>query len=103
MNPVHERSGYRCEALIEVNGVFARCWGKPVETHHMLTRARGGAILDAAGEIYHLIDLCPSCHRQADGGEAYAGGLLIDGYMTTVNGRPAYVGTDEYLRNRYGR
>lgn len=100
MSRVHQRSGYRCEALVEVNGVFTRCWGKPVETHHMLTRARGGAILDRAGEIYHLIDCCRVCHDTTHGS---TNDLEIDGYVTThQDGRPLYIGTDEYLTQKYG-
>lgn len=69
----------------------------------MLTRGRGGAILDAAGEIYHLVALCPRCHAASDGGDAYIGSLLIDGYVTSDNeGKPVYHGSDKYLRRKYG-
>lgn len=95
---VRKRANNRCEAMIKVNGVWTRCFRLGIEVHHMLTRARGGAQLDAMGEIYHLIALCPQHHRAADGEEAYQGGLLIDGYM--VNGK--YQGTDKYLRSKYG-
>jgi hypothetical protein len=92
-----------CEAMIPVRpGIYGRCWGRPVETHHMLTRARGGAILDRIKETYHLIDLCPKCHRNADGADAYGGGLLIDGYVTMKEGKPYYQGSDPYLRQKYG-
>jgi hypothetical protein len=74
----------------------------PIEVHHMLTRGRGGGVLDSFNETYHLIALCPDCHRRSDGGEAYAGGLLIDGYVTTgSNGKPVYKGTDPYLSEKY--
>lgn len=101
---VRERSGNQCEAMLELkNGVWTRCWKSPVEIHHMLTKARGGRILDDAEETYHLIALCNECHRRSDGGEAYNGELLIDGYVTTdKDGQPLYVGTDNYLRSKYG-
>jgi hypothetical protein len=101
---VYERSGAKCEAMILIPGrsVWTRCWMGPVELHHMLTRGRGGGILDSAGETYHLIALCPDCHRRSDGGEAYAGELLIDGYVTTDNvGLPVYNGSDPYLSEKY--
>lgn len=100
-----ERSGGMCEAMVSVNGrvVMTRCWGRPVEVHHLLTRARGGNILDQVHETHHLIHLCREHHSMADGGEAYEGGLLIDGYVVTGrNGRPVYYGTDITLRERYG-
>lgn len=101
---VRERANGKCEAMVKLkNNVWTRCWQGPVEVHHMLTRARGGAILDKAGETYHLIALCPACHRASDGGEAYAGELLIDGYVTTNQyGNPVYHGSDNYLRGKYG-
>jgi len=99
------RSEGKCEAMvfIEVTGVWTRCWKQPVEVHHMLTRGRGGAVLDKAGEIYHLIALCPRCHAASDGGEAYEGDLLIDGYVITNElEEPKYLGSDKYLRRKYG-
>lgn len=101
---VRERSEGKCEAMVQTKrGIWQRCWKSPVEVHHMITRARGGAILDAANETYHLIALCPDCHRASDGEMAYAGELLIDGYVTTDNlGNPVYNGSDEYLSKRYG-
>lgn len=98
------RSGGCCEAMIEIRpGIYTRCGLKPIEVHHMITRARGGKILDQHGETYHLICLCPSCHRNADGGQAYDDGMLIDGYVTTTkDGTPQYTGTDEYLKEHYG-
>lgn len=102
---VRQRSGGRCEAYVQVHNIFqetwARCWKGPVEVHHLLTRARGGAILDEAGETLHLIALCPRCHRAADGKEAYERGLLIDGYVTTENGRIVYQGSDKFLSHKY--
>lgn len=98
-----------CEAFILIKsgrlaGKYVACGKNPVERHHRLTRARGGTILDDAGEWYHLMDLCPQHHRMADGGEARAGGLLIDGYVTTCSQcqRPSYAGPDDYLTRRYG-
>lgn len=93
-----------CEAMIEVNGVWTRCWRQPTESHHMLTRARGGGILDKVGETYHKINLCPWHHRWSDGAQAYDAGLLIDGYVSWNSTRtwPVYTGSNEYLRSKYG-
>jgi hypothetical protein len=91
----------RCQAMVLVAGVWTRCWDMPTEDHHMLTRARGGRILDDVGETYHHIFLCRRHHANADGAEAYEGGLLIDGYVTRENGRVVYYGTDEYLKEKY--
>lgn len=103
-----KRSGRRCEAdvLIEIaenEFVWTRCGRTPVEVHHALTRARGGALLDKVGEIYHLIALCHDCHRLADGGEAYEGGVLLDGYVSwdQQQDRPVYTGSDDYLTRTY--
>lgn len=97
-----KRSGGRCEAMVLVNGVWARCWDRPVDVHHALTRARGGRLLDEVGEDRHLICLCRYHHQAADGAEAYDGGLLIDGYANTINGKIRYYGSNEYLRDKYG-
>lgn len=94
-----------CEAMILLpSGKYTMCGCTPVETHHRLTRARGGRILDDAGETYHLMDLCHEHHRMADGGDARAAGLVIDGYVTTCSqcGLPSYFGPDEYLSERFG-
>jgi hypothetical protein len=69
----------------------------------MLTRARGGAILDEVGETYHKINLCREHHAWSDGGQAYEAGLLIDGYVTKENGKVVYQGTNHYLRRHYGQ
>lgn len=98
---VVERADHRCEAMVKVGEVWARCWDRPVEDHHMLTRARGGNLLDQEGEIYHHIALCRRHHSAADGAEAYGGGLLIDGYATVENNRVVYYGSDDYLRRKY--
>lgn len=70
----------------------------------MLKRSRGGHLLDAEDEIYHLIALCHHHHRYAEtsGDDT---GLLIDGYVITdaITGRPVYTGSDPYLTERYGR
>lgn len=102
---VYERSEKMCEAMLRVGdtSIYSRCWGRPVELHHMLTRARGGRILDDVGETYHLIALCNEHHAMSDGGDAYAGNLLIDGYVQTVNGKPEYSGSDYTLNERYGK
>lgn len=92
-----------CEAEVEVNGTWTRCFRKGVEVHHMLTRARGGDLLDRTGEDYHLAGLCPQHHRAAHS----AGGreaLLIDGsvVLDSATGRIIYIGPDEYLAKLYG-
>jgi len=100
---VRKRSGGMCEAMILVNNVWTRCWDKPVEMHHLLPRSRGGRILDAVGEDYHLIDVCPKHHRESDTGEGFVGGLMISGYVVLNGDRPVYTGPDEFLKEKYGR
>ena len=96
------RSEGMCEAMVPLKGaIYTRCWRTPIEIHHMLTRARGGNVLDNAKETYHLICLCPEHHRMCDGGEAYMGKLLIDGFVKTENGKPVYYGTDDFLSKKY--
>jgi hypothetical protein len=87
------------------SGRWTRCGRRPTELHHRLTRARGGLILDAAGETYHLINLCVGHHKTAhDEGTALRNGLLLDGYVTTgPDGLPEYRGSDPHLRSLYGR
>lgn len=98
----------RCEAMLKLPSgerhVWTRCGKQPVETHHRLTRARGGLILDGVGETYHLISLCRACHTAAhqQSGSSLMG-LLIDGYVTTRMGTPYYNGPDHYLTRLYGR
>ena len=86
------------------SGRYSRCGRRPTELHHRLTRARGGLILDAAGESYHLLHLCVRHHKAAhDEGTALTNGLLLDGYVTTgPDGLPHYRGSDPYLLARYG-
>jgi hypothetical protein len=91
-----------CEAMVQVyTGAWTRCWDGPTERHHMLTRARGGRVLDAVGETYHLINLCHHHHRLSDGAVAYEAGLLIDGYAMREGNRVVYYGTDDYLSAKY--
>lgn len=100
---VKQRSTNRCEAMVYIRyNVYARCWRSPVEVHHMLTRARGGLLLDDAGETRHLIALCSAHHKEAHKEGGFAKGLMIDGYVTTANGEPVYEGSDPILRERYG-
>jgi hypothetical protein len=95
---VKQRSGGRCEGYVKVNGRYTRCFKDPVEVHHMLTRARGGLILDEAGETAHLIALCPNHHAYAHRVGGYDSGLMINGYVTTgENGSPVYQGSDRRL------
>ena len=101
---LYERSEGKCEAMVRIErGMFSRCWATPIEIHHLLTRSRGGHILDQAEETYHLICLCPEHHHMSDGADAYEGSLLIDGYVTVgPNGRPVYQGSDIELKQKYG-
>jgi hypothetical protein len=84
--------------------IWVRCGRGPVEIHHLLTRARGGDLLDKVCEDYHLIALCRDCHRRSDGLDAYMNGLLIEGYVTWDKAMhcPIYKGPDTYLTERYG-
>lgn len=66
---LYERSGMACEAMVATkSGVYARCWAKPVEVHHLLTRARGGTS-GSSGRDNHLICLCNKHHQMSDGGD----------------------------------
>jgi len=93
----------RCEAMVCVGRAWARCGRAPADLHHRLTRARGGLILDAAGETYHHLRLCRQHHAVAhDKGSAFENGLLIDGYVITgPEGSPVYYGSDPYLGRLY--
>lgn len=99
----------RCEAMVMIDGVtksnYVQCGQEPADLHHKITRARGGLILDEAGEKHHLMYLCREHHNLAhDQNYAYERGLLIHGYVLTgVDGRPHYTGPDAYLREHYGK
>jgi hypothetical protein len=99
----------RCEAMVEIVGRtktnYIPCGVEGADLHHKITRARGGKILDAAGEKYHLLYLCREHHNIAhDTDTAYERGLLIHGYVITgVDGRPLYTGPDAYLTEHYGK
>ena len=102
---VLRRSFGRCEAFVQVgDGHPYRCPNPATDIHHLLTKGRGGENLDKVGETYHLIHLCRECHSAADGGDAYIGGMLIDGTVVwdRLWNKPVYTGTDDYLRKRYG-
>lgn len=100
---VLKRSGGHCEAMIDLERIWTRCGKRDIELHHRLTRARGGAVLDAVGETYHLMHLCHSCHMRAhDQHQAFDNGLLISGSMTSGLNGPVYVGDDQYLLSQYG-
>lgn len=95
----------QCEAMLKLyNDRYTACGATPVDKHHRLTRGRGGSILDAAGETYHVMDLCRFHHQMADGGDARASGLLIDGYVVSCTqcGLPLFTGADPYLTEKYG-
>ena len=95
---VHARAGGRCEAMVRVGRTWARCFRAPIEVHHALTRSRGGLILDAHGEIAHLLGLCNQHHRLAHSPGGHQAGLMINGYVTTgADGRPVYEGSDRRL------
>lgn len=102
---VAKRSHGRCEAYIaKPTGGVWRCPHVATDIHHLLTVARGGDALDKVKETYHLIHLCRVCHMASDGGDAYAGGMLIQGRVMwdSFLSRPVYIGEDEYLREKYG-
>jgi len=74
----------------------------PVEVHHRLTRSRGGLILDKAGEIYHLMALCRTHHKIAhEMSNPYGAGMMIEGYVVTIDGKPRYTGSDPYLQKQF--
>ena len=95
----------RCEALVFKQGKYIPCGQENADLHHKVTRARGGLILDEAGETYHHMRLCREHHAWAhDRMNAFENGLLIHGYVTTgLDGRPLYTGPDEYLTQTYGK
>ncbi len=92
----------RCEAEIVLgDDHVVTCGQIPAHIHHMLTRARGGLLLDKVGETYHHIRLCARCHTLAH--DDPTTGLLIDGYVSSgLEGQPEYIGSDEYLTEKYG-
>lgn len=105
---VWKRATNRCEAQVLVKGpeIWCRCFQEGIEVHHMLTRARGGDLLDLAGEVYHLVGLCPRHHRDAHAGASgYAAELMIEGYvlLDSSSGEIYYDGPDSYLLATYGR
>jgi len=96
---------HRCEAMLRTRGeMYSPCGAPDAELHHKVTRARGGVLLDVAGETYHQLFLCREHHMVAhDEGQAFESGLLIRGSVITApDGRPLYTGPDEYLNERYG-
>lgn len=99
---VMKRSLSRCEAMVDLPRARTRCGKWPVEDHHMLTRSRGGLILDAVGEIYHHLALCSWHHREAHSPGGYEKGLMMEGAVVTSAGRVYYKGNDDYLKERYG-
>jgi hypothetical protein len=102
---IYARSQGRCEVFVEYenSALRGRCTRKGMEIHHMVTKARGGVVLDNAYETAHLIHLCREHHAWSDGKQAYDAGLLIEGYVTTdkQTGRPKYLGPDPELRRLY--
>lgn len=102
---VKKRSHSQCEAVVvnEQQSVEYRCQEEATDVHHMLTRARGGMILDNAGETAHLLHLCRKHHNYAHGKDGAESGLMIDGYVTSgQDGSPVYTGTDPILLDKYG-
>lgn len=86
--------------MIALPSTWARCGRLGIEDHHMLTRARGGDLLDTVGEIYHHIALCPEHHRYAHA-EGFPTGLMLEGSAYLEGGIITYVGPDDYLSARY--
>lgn len=83
--------------------VWTRCGVAPIEIHHRVTRARGGEILDAVGETYHLLALCRAHHSKAhDDDRAFDNGLLLAGSVIAGTSGPNYSGPDKYLNRKYG-
>lgn len=104
---VESRSAGLCEVIYQIEEpsgatTYKRCAKPASDIHHMLTRARGGQLLDAAGEIYHLLHVCRPCHQACDEPEAFDSGLMIDGHVYSDQfGTPVYVGPDAYLSLHY--
>lgn len=65
----------------------------------MLTRARGGDVLDTVGETYHHLALCNAHHRGVYDQDAH--GLRMEGQVWIEAGRVVYQGPDEYLSTKY--
>jgi hypothetical protein len=83
---------------------YVICGAPDAELHHKITRARGGEILDKAGETHHLIYLCREHHAYAhDSENGIKSGLLMEGYVFTGSRGPVYIGPDEYLTEKYGK
>lgn len=102
------RCDNRCEIQVQVRlGTISwtRCFREGVEVHHLLTRSRGGDLLDSVGEDYHLVGACPQHHRAAHHWGGRDAGLLIDGYVIrdSATGLIVYTGPDEYLIAKYGK
>src|SRR5262245_66654988 len=93
-----EGRGMRCEAMVMVasesrpSGMFVPCGLEDADLHHKITRARGGLLLDAAGETYHHLYLCRPHHNVAhDEGQAVERGLVIKAAVTArVHGQSLY-------------
>ena len=95
------RSNRQCEVMIKVGRVWTRCGRSPVQDHHLLTRARGGSVLDAVGETYHHLACCPYHHAMVDD-LGFESGLLIAGSAYhSASDKVVYVGPDEYLTAKY--
>ena len=86
--------------MIKVKDTWTRCGRSPVEDHHLLTRARGGTVLDALGETYHHLACCPYHHRMVDD-LGFDSGLLIQGSAYRNGNVVSYVGPDRYLSQKY--
>jgi len=84
--------------------MFVPCGKEDAQLHHKVTRARGGLLLDKAGETYHQMYLCVEHHKIAhDESTAFRNGLLIRGSVISgPDGSPIYLGSDEYLLKQYG-
>lgn len=104
-----KRDRWRCQAEWLGEGGPVGCVAVATDLHHMLSRSRGGTLLDMVRETYHLVALCHTCHMRVhqSGDPARRASdhvmLTIDGSVLTdrMTGRPSYTGTDSTLRERY--
>jgi hypothetical protein len=101
-----ERADGQCEVMVRHGYLWVRCPGFASDVHHMLPRARGGLLLDAHREAYHLVVLCRPHHHliHTNPRAAEVAGLTIEGRVITnkSTGRLRYLGPDWYLSRKYG-
>ena len=88
--------------MVRLERAWVRCGVSPVDDHHVLTRGRGGGVLDEVGETFHHLALCRKHHQQVDNWGS-SSGLLIEGYVYRDGMFIVYSGPDEYLTTTYGK